>query len=131
MPKDFNAEQLAEQDWLKPVTAFAESRKADLPPPVDPVLDTLVKARKRLANPKNWQKREGRLGEATCALGACYDASRQIDGRTRLGSTAVDLLQSFIPPGFIHVPHYNDDPATTHADVLALFDRAIAARKGA
>lgn len=40
-------------------------------------------------------------------------------------SAAMRYLTAEIPNGFYGVSSFNDDPATTHADVLELYDRAI------
>jgi hypothetical protein len=42
---------------------------------------------------------------------------------------AVDALEASLQSHGGIVPGFNDDPRTTHADVLALFDRAISARR--
>jgi hypothetical protein len=42
-------------------------------------------------------------------------------------AAAIYALKRALPRGQYFVPDYNDDPKTTHADILALFDRAIAA----
>lgn len=58
-----------------------------------------------------------------CALTAVsavvhYDAGRANWAHRRLDDN--------LPSGFDYVSVFNDSPSTTHADVLALFDRAIA-----
>jgi hypothetical protein len=55
---------------------------------------------------------------AMTALGAKRDACRQ---------ALIDALPADRRDGPYPVVEYNDDPSTTHADVLALFDRAIQA----
>lgn len=102
-------------------------------PATDEVLSVLEEAREWLDDPERWL--QGRLcsenilvtdAGKTCAWGAILRSARGGDavfeaervlsvacgGDTRIGS----------------VIRFNDDPRTTHADVLALFDRAIASR---
>lgn len=100
--------------------------------PNDEVLDVLVKARANIADPSRWMK----LGPAHTSgmRGNC------IVGHTgRLCDTSA-LAQAVALALAAHLPDersrrfasavwvFNDHPATTHADVLALFDRAIAGR---
>lgn len=96
--------------------------------PVDPVLDVLVKARAWLDDPAHWL--QGAYGDfagtcdgPTCAWGALW--------KFTLNDSATEFAALSILEGLagVHVPHFNDAPSTTHADVLALFDRAIASRK--
>lgn len=44
----------------------------------------------------------------------------------RYPMSIVTRLQAQLPPGYRTVDAFNDAPATTHADVLALIDRTIA-----
>lgn len=44
----------------------------------------------------------------------------------KVASTAVRELMAVLPHERTNVPAYNDDPTTTFADILALYDRAIA-----
>jgi hypothetical protein len=97
----------------------------------DEMLRVLIEARQWLAaDPKRWAKCAYASG-AMCAGNAVNDAARRL-GFT-LGSyygDGWDALLKFVPAPFPTVGDYNDHPDTTHADVLALFDRAIAARRG-
>lgn len=62
--------------------------------------------------------------EFVCALGGILRAN---DVHTDLNYHAAErCLHDEMPRGFLHVPGYNDDPCTTRADILALYDRAIA-----
>jgi hypothetical protein len=45
--------------------------------------------------------------------------------------SAARVLQACLPPGHSSVGLFNDDDATEYADVLALFNRAIAAERAA
>ncbi len=100
----------------------------------DPILGWLRQARANISDPTRWIKGRAFSYDADnntsgmCALGAIgcivnvdYDA---------VGSCLLRVLpcpQSI--PRISHVAGFNNAPATTHADVLALFDRAIAARR--
>lgn len=66
-----------------------------------------------------------------CALGAIY-ADRRAPYSLAFDalSRAVESPKANVPPHCV-VGYFNDDPATTQADVLALYDRAIAANGGA
>jgi hypothetical protein len=94
------------------------------------VKDDLIAARALIATPEQWAKggdidtRAGRY----CAAVACNDS--------RLAGELYGALSRAIPEGYprpspggwvTDLFAYNDDPATTHNDVLALFDRAIEA----
>lgn len=91
------------------------------------VADDLKAARALIDTEEKWlqgryRDRKGRL----CAIGAVQDAvgldyERVGDCRKALGAALPVGKQT------LNAALYNDDPNTTHADVLALFDRAIAA----
>lgn len=97
--------------------------------PTDPVLKCLQDARQRIENPANWHQGDWsnyRYGKAAawCTWGSVFvvlGSSGEMHGRV------MSYLNASTPDGRGAIS-YNDDPTTTHADVLALFDRAIAAR---
>ena len=123
MPRD----QVEEYEMLRSFVAPGELRP-HLPAPVDPVLELLVKARAFLASEKNWCKGSyGTNDGRRCAHGALMTDDMDLYGRAR------DALTAALPKGCGHfMPMgFNDAPSTAHADVLALFDRAIEARKAA
>lgn len=97
--------------------------------PTDPVLKCLQDARQWLSDPAHWVKGHYNAGDASCAHGAVC----RIGLSTDLTIKAWHLLDEACPLGTPNpfTPIFNDDPTTTHADVLALFDRAIAARRAA
>lgn len=81
-------------------------------------------ARARIADPKRWSKGEmAYVRGYNCAETAtrCGDVDRQ--------SAQLQALKAALPSGFqrYHVYVYNDDERTTHADIVSLYDRAIAA----
>jgi sugar phosphate isomerase/epimerase len=67
-----------------------------------------------------------------CAVGA-IDTALGVPKVTRtyaIGGVATRAARTALRdalPAVLNVPHFNDDPQTTKADVIALFDRAIAA----
>jgi hypothetical protein len=99
------------------------------------VKDDLIAAKSLIDTPEKWAKGtyETRNG-CMCALGACR---RQVYGNAGGGSSedgelvgdmnplATALLDA-LPNGETSVSAYNDRKLTTHADIMALFDRAIA-----
>lgn len=89
----------------------------------DLALRVLTEARALIQLPENWCKVHFDNGNhAHCILGALDCAGHSWIGRTYL----LDALPAGADRSVII---FNDNPATTHADVLALFDRAIAARR--
>jgi hypothetical protein len=77
-----------------------------------------------------WLQIGGRLSDlfqaffgGSCAETAILRAALYRSGVTR---SAVAQLGRQLPPGWHRVADYNDASTTTHADILALFDRAIA-----
>lgn len=124
MPRDFVDEDLgvaAVAAPRLPVQAFA--------PATDDVLRVLIEARELIEKPENWHKGScfSDDKESMCAQGAIarvWLAAR--DDRGYIGIW--HFLDRFVPAGRL-ASIYNDHPTTTHADVLALFDRAIAARR--
>lgn len=88
-------------------------------------LDVLRAARHLIHKPQRWHKGalpQFRLwGKTYCAMTAVMAHSRHF-----VSEPERHLLRQ-MPPGYRCVAEYNDAPETTHADILALFDRAIAA----
>ena len=100
------------------------------------LVEILTAARKRIEDPKHWTKgafardAEGnptaktRSSDAVCwcshgAVLFINEAAGEVSRATGL------LNDKVILRGYANVAHFNDDPHTTHADVLALFDAAI------
>lgn len=83
----------------------------------------LQDARKLIERPEHWGKGPDYEGNKYGVDGALLEAlPRKKDSKTR---RAVALaLESSLPPGWMTVRGFNDDPRTTHADVMALFERA-------
>lgn len=87
------------------------------------VLETLIAARKRIQTPETWcqsliSRMQGTVRQY-CALGAMYYHYPYDGTPTR----AQKFLNKALPKGHESVGMYND--SHTHAEVLALYDRAI------
>lgn len=90
------------------------------------VKENLIAAKGLIENPANWAKAgyvkpsEGRY----CAAVACNDFQHPAEMFRA-------LCDSLPTPGSLgKLFSFNDSPTTTHADIIALFDRAIAAQDG-
>jgi hypothetical protein len=103
------------------------------------VLDVLIAARAEVA--KGWAKGADYAGWTSseggvCAMGGIYRSAKTDECRyADLYGAAASALAPHVPADFecayysgpAMVGEFNDHPSTTKADVLALFDRAIAA----
>ncbi len=106
--------------------------------------EILIAARKKIERPECWTKGAyARRADGTyvgdsginedgfisadavcfCALGAC----RAVSGSLTDESPAARQIRDALGGRQYDLSAFNDAPTTTHADVLALFDRAIAA----
>lgn len=103
----------------------------------------LKRARELIEKPSNWTRRalardasdnsvnpEDASACSYCTMGSVERASttsRIGAGRKERRDDALEFLREFLPKNaagsFIR---FNDDQGTTHAEILALFDRAIA-----
>jgi hypothetical protein len=101
---------------------------------VSAAADTLRLAKAQIAEPDMWCKGRYAIGTRCCAMGALYRAMSRTppspmrdDAERALYLAAAEARGLFLVPlGTEHdVTVYNDRPSTTHADVLAMFDRAI------
>lgn len=105
--------------------------------------ELLIKARGLIADPNYWMK--GELDDGLgcfCTLGSIYRILEDTyeypanPGCSIIRDTAVEALAKNIPKEHEEgkeptyeadmVADYNDDGKTTHTDIMALFDRAIA-----
>ena len=93
-------------------------------------LEVLKAARAKIEKPENWcrgklKEYAGDTGPACkwCASGAVYDICPA--GRAYWDS--LDALANLVVDR--SVSRFNDNPHTTHSDILALFDKAIAAEE--
>jgi len=96
------------------------------------LVDDLKAAKALIADPKNWRRGGwGRPGNR-CALGTLLDLGCGVGNVP--SHPVTKALRRCLPGNFLgmgSVVRFNDDPTTTHADIMALFDRAIAAAEAA
>lgn len=93
--------------------------------------DDLVAAKALIDAPEKWGQGEYETSPGCyCALGAVAKATG-VDPAPWNVEVGVlyDALKAALPPkaARLSVVDFNDAPETTHADIMALFDRAIAA----
>ncbi|MGE0699087.1 MAG: hypothetical protein AB7O57_08330 [Hyphomicrobiaceae bacterium] len=91
-------------------------------------LDILRAARRSVDAPASWGKgayvSESSGSQCYCALGAILSAGSTASRNAT--TTAAILFGRAIGKHRDAIPHWNDAPERTHADVIAAFDRAIA-----
>jgi len=103
------------------------------------VREDLIAAKALIDTPEKWGKGLDSFTRsygtspigATCAMGACNAIAHVRSGyfghrNDGLFILLAKALRAQLPVGR-SVPDFNDAPTTTHADIMALFDRAIAA----
>lgn len=99
----------------------------------DDVLRRLIEGRERIT--KGWCQRHLREGHSVCARGAIVLATARLWWEADSVAAQADrVLANNLPAPWqnrtdFSVVTFNNAPTTTHADVLALFDRAIASRR--
>jgi hypothetical protein len=102
-------------------------------------IEVLKGARALISSPESWVKKAFRVRSegvcSYCALGAIEEVSgcsperaRSIESRALYNATVDELSGS---RGEDYVVTFNDAPATTHADVLKMFDDRISALEAA
>ena len=97
--------------------------------------DVLIAARAIIADPAMWYQGDWsasgeryHLSEPCCAECAIFRADARRSGVHAHG--AIRTMAKFTPEHApVHI--FNDAPTTTHADILAVFDRAIAGEQAA
>lgn len=100
-----------------------------------PVVALLVAARAKIDTPDKWCKGVLAMDVHGCPVGEKSSKARRWCALGCVQSVAGDDNLDDIAVGFLyrnvgHISTFNDDEETTHADVLAMFDLAIAlARK--
>jgi hypothetical protein len=108
------------------------------------VVDILKAARDKISQPEAWIKEkmwdtkytETGVVRCYCTLGAVCAATQEAMCNEPLSRAfdmedyIIEALRKAIPsyPTFTSISRFNDDPRTTHKDVLALFNRAIVAQ---
>jgi hypothetical protein len=98
-------------------------------------VDLLRAARAKIERPECWTTKyyahdaTGGECEASAREAVCWCALGAVKSVTTHGCfhTLWELLRAQLPHGSVSISTYNDAPSTTHADILLLFDRAIAA----
>jgi hypothetical protein len=91
------------------------------------VRQNLIAAKALIDTPEKWVKGALKTGDCLCAMGAVHAVLPKNYHGLISDTAQFRALQSALPDGFRwSVPSFNDDPSTTHADIMALFDRAIA-----
>lgn len=96
-------------------------------------LERLLAGRERIRHPYLWTQYIAPKGSTRPLMGRC--AVEAIGpSRDRPYADCLELLAAQLPPtarrfGFNRsdLTHYNDDPRTTHADILNIYNKAIAA----
>lgn len=92
------------------------------------VKENLIKAKALIDTPEKWGRGEYVKNECFCAIGALAEAlgvNPVSSGLTM--SKEYEALLGAVPDTFYGVWRYNDAEDTTHSDIMALYDRAIAA----
>lgn len=104
----------------------------------------LLAARSRITGQGHWVKGTFKLGDGWCIVGALSaacaspgfklpnDTERRLSRKLakELPWTVRALGAAWYPIARLNLISYNDRPDTSHPDVLALFDRAIAKMAG-
>lgn len=93
------------------------------------VKENLIAARALIDTPEKWGKGSFRAVDGClCAVGALGVATT--GNAHDWSASAYNALYDALPEtAYAGVPSYNDNPNTTHAEIMALFDRAIAAQE--
>lgn len=100
----------------------------------DQVLDDLIAARALIDTPEKWQKHRYHSddGNRHCSMGAVFCVTTDYRREEACRLALARAVPASSPHFSIGTPyHFNDAPETTHADIMAMYDRAIATRKGA
>ena len=96
------------------------------------VKDNLIAAKALIADPKHWTKGEYVDGQGCmCASGAIRSVTGETLCKTEIYLDNLVEREFYHDFGFATIEEFNDDRLTTHADIMALFDRAIAAQDAA
>lgn len=88
--------------------------------------ENLIAAKALIDTPEKWGKGTYEPSPGCyCALGALDAAS---EGGRWTPFEVMAALTIALPDSAKDIVAFNDDPNTTHADIMALFDRAIASQ---
>lgn len=94
------------------------------------VKENLIAAKALIDTPEKWGKEEylDKLSGCMCAYGAIGVTLNTTSWLTAEDSAEASALEDALDECWgRNVAAFNDAPDTTHADIMALFDRAIAA----
>jgi hypothetical protein len=97
------------------------------------VRENLIAAKALIDTPEKWGKGDGMSQPVGChcAESACAAVASDFNKRERLWTALGLALPGDWKRKFekeeVSTHHFNDHPDTTHADIMALFDRAISA----
>ena len=91
------------------------------------IAQVLRDARALIDTPDKWVKGYNERDGCMCVLGAIAKVLRSRNVIPDWEYSESAEMAKFLPAGFRQIDDFNDHPTTTHADVMALFDRAIAA----
>lgn len=90
--------------------------------------DDLIAARALIADEAHWCKGSHDKNGARCAMGAVIAVTEATDRHAKRYDALWAALNEQLPARFSGmIRAYNDANDTDHADILALFDRAIEA----
>jgi hypothetical protein len=104
------------------------------------IIAALRAARAHIADPAKWTQGamahdvHGTRCEPNSRAAVKWDAFGAffaVRPNTAATHAAQDALLAAVPPGYHLISDYNDAAETTHADILALFDSAIAREEAA
>ena len=96
------------------------------------VKENLIAAKALIADPAKWTKGKYIDGEGCmCAAGAVRQVTGEKFGEAESCLDRVVCEAFYEEFGFDIIEDFNDDPETTHADIMVLFQRAIDAQDGA
>lgn len=93
------------------------------------LIENLKAAKALIGTPEKWGKGlDCYFAKPGCRMCA-HEALRQVEGDHSTMYRDRKALAAALPEAWqgYEVPEYNDHPDTTHADIMALFDRAITA----
>lgn len=93
------------------------------------IRENLIAAKALITDPTNWTKGKYIDGEGCmCAAGAIRSATGEKLGQTESYLDNLVRREFHGDFGFVTIEEFNDDRLTTHPDIMALFDRGIAAQ---
>lgn len=98
------------------------------------VLEALLKVKKRLKHPSAWIKGKYKVRNR-CCLSVAINELFSEDEQANLSITDPNLVQArkaiknALPSDYTSIIEFNDDPSTTHKDIVKVINKAIKAEK--